>query len=136
MLHVWLASTKGSICSIRAWVLLMMNWLTHAIAWDLQCNNDHMLCTHAALYECSLLLLSAPINLAYKYNYFYSLVRNLLHFNELDLPHIQTNLHFPRVNNITNSKCSLENSNKFRQKYTTHQLLQIKIIIYFIKWFT
>lgn len=31
-----LTSKKGSIWSIRAWVLLMINWLTQAIAWDLQ----------------------------------------------------------------------------------------------------
>ena len=27
-----LTSTKGSMCSMSAWVLLMMNWLTHAMA--------------------------------------------------------------------------------------------------------
>lgn len=33
-----LASMKGSMCSMRAWVRLMMNWLTQAMAWDLQRN--------------------------------------------------------------------------------------------------
>lgn len=30
--RVRLASMKSSMCSIRAWVLLMMNWLTQAMA--------------------------------------------------------------------------------------------------------
>lgn len=44
---VRLASMKGSMCSIRAWVLLMMNWLTHAMAWDLQHNNHQLGATQA-----------------------------------------------------------------------------------------
>ena len=44
---VRLASMKGSMCSIRAWVLLMMNWLTHAMAWDLQHNNHQLQPTQA-----------------------------------------------------------------------------------------
>lgn len=50
---------KGSMCSIRAWVLLMMNWLTQAMAWDLQHNNQHlksytnMFSSHVARNECS-----------------------------------------------------------------------------------
>lgn len=31
-----LTSIKESMCNIRAWVLLMINWLTHATAWDLE----------------------------------------------------------------------------------------------------
>lgn len=33
-----LASMKGSMCNMRACVRLMMNWLTQAMAWDLQRN--------------------------------------------------------------------------------------------------
>lgn len=42
---VRLASMKGSMCSIRTWVLLTMNWLMQAIAWDLQHNNQHLSAT-------------------------------------------------------------------------------------------
>lgn len=34
--RVRLTSMKVSMLSIRAWALLMMNWLTQAMAWDLQ----------------------------------------------------------------------------------------------------
>lgn len=54
-----LASMKGSMCSMRACVLLMINWLTQAMAWDLQHNNashrsyaSSTFHSHAAHSEC------------------------------------------------------------------------------------
>lgn len=55
-----LASMKGSMCSMSAWVLLMMNWFTQAMAWDLQHSNRHLRSTRT-FYQRARTMNSAPV---------------------------------------------------------------------------
>ena len=56
-----LASMKGSMCSMRAWVRLMMNWFTQAMAWDLQNNKQHLVNTNTCFPHMSHTMNAPPV---------------------------------------------------------------------------